>query len=133
MEYKLTFDQYQQGLEEGKFLGLQCNGCNTVTFPPMGVCRSCSGTDLKIAEIRGEGTIRTFTVVRVAPEGKKAPYIVAMVEVDEGAWVMGNLVDTNPDEADMGLIGKRVKLGSKNIEGDKYSPDTYNVVTFSLK
>ena len=132
MEYTLTFEQYQQGLEQGEFLGLHCNACNTMTFPPLGTCRNCSGTDLKVTQMSGEGTIRTFTVIRVAPEGKKPPYVVAMVELEEGPTVIGNLVEINPDEADMGLIGSRVKLASQVIEGDTYSPDDIRVITFSL-
>jgi hypothetical protein len=55
MEYKLTFEQYQQGLAEDKFLGLRCNACQAVTFPPLAICRNCSGTDLKVTEIgRGD-------------------------------------------------------------------------------
>ncbi len=132
MEYTLTFEQYQQGLERGEFLGLRCNACNTTTFPPLGTCRNCNGTDLKVTRINGQGTVRTFTVIRVAPEGKRPPYVVAMVDLDEGPSVMGNLVDINPDEADMGLIGKKVRLGSQRVEGDAYSPDDCRVLTFSL-
>ncbi len=132
MDYKLTYDQYQQGLERGELPGLKCNSCNSVTFPPMARCRECSGTDLEITEIAGEGVIRTFTVIRVAPEGVPAPYIVAMAEIDEGAWVMGNLVDIDPDDAHMNLIGKRVTLGSRVVKGDTYSHGDSRVITFSL-
>ncbi len=132
MEYKLTFDQYQQGLEQEEFSGLQCNACNTLTFPPLGVCRNCGGADLKVTRISGNGTLRTFTVIRVAPEGMKPPYVVAMVELEEGAWVTGNLVGIDPDEADMSLIEKKVKLGSQVVKGDTYSAGDSRVVTFSL-
>ena len=133
MEYKLTFDQYQQGLEQGKFLGLKCNSCNSVTFPPSATCRDCGNIDLTPTQLSGEGTLRTFTVIRVAPEGKKPPYVVAMAELAEGPWALGNLVDINPDEADMGLIGKKVRLGSHVIEGDTYSADDTRVITFALE
>ena len=132
MDYKLTYDQYQQGLERGELPGLKCNSCDSVTFPPMARCRECSGTDLEITEIAGEGVIRTFTVIRVAPEGVPYPYVVAMAEIDEGAWVMGNLVDINPDDADMSLIGKKVTLGSRVVKGDTYSHGDSRVITFSL-
>jgi uncharacterized OB-fold protein len=133
MDYKLTFDNYQEGLENGKFLGLKCNGCNTVTFPPMAVCRNCNGTALEVTELVGEGTLKTFTVIRVAPEGMDPPYVVAMAETDEGAWVMGNLVGINPDETKMALIGKRVKLGSRIVKGGSYSIGDARVVTFTLQ
>ncbi|MBW1783318.1 MAG: Zn-ribbon domain-containing OB-fold protein [Deltaproteobacteria bacterium] len=133
MEYKLTFDQYQQGLEQGKFLGVSCKSCNAVIFPPGAVCRDCGSTDLEPIELSGDGTLRTFTVIRVAPEGKKPPYVVAMAELDEGPWAFGNLVDTNPETADMALIGKRVRLGSHIVKGDTYSTDDIRVLTFALK
>ena len=85
-----------------------------------------------MTEIKGEGTIRTFTVVRVAPEGMKSPYVVAMVELDEGAWTMGNLVDMNPDEADMALIGRKVRLGSQVVKSDPKSEQDLHVLTFTL-
>jgi uncharacterized OB-fold protein len=55
-----------------------------------------------------------------------------MAEIDEGAWVMGNLVGLNPDDADMSLIGKKVRLGSQVVKGDTYSGGDTRVVTFSL-
>ena len=132
MEYKLTFDKYQKGLEQGKFLGLKCRQCSSFTFPPSGVCRKCGGTDLEESPLNGKGVIRTFTVIRVAPEGRKPPYVVAMVELEEGPWVIGNLMDINPDEAGLGLIGKDVKLGAQLVTGDTYSAGDWRVITFAL-
>jgi len=132
MEYKLTFNQYQQGLEQGKFLGLTCNACKKVIFPPAALCRDCGSSDLSPVELSGNGTLRTFTVIRVAPEGKKPPYIVAMAELDEGPWALGNLIDTDPDAADMSLLGKRVTLGSLISKGDTFASDDTRVLTFTL-
>jgi len=133
MEYKLTFNQYQQGLEQGKFLGLTCQGCRQIIFPPAAVCRECGSTDLTLTELSGEGTLRTFTIIRVAPEGKKPPYIVAMAELDEGPWALGNLVDIDPGAADMSLIDRRVSLGSQRVKGDIYASGDTRVLTFALK
>lgn len=132
MAHPVTYARYLQDLGQGKFSGLRCNSCNAVTFPPQAVCRGCSGSDLEPTQLKGEGTLRTFTVIRVAPQGMKPPYVVAMVELDEGPYVVGNLVDFTPDKADMGLIGKRVRLGSKEVQGDAFSPGEFRAVTFSL-
>ena len=132
MGYKLTFEQYQKGLNDGKVLGLKCESCGTQTFPAQGVCSSCGSDNLEVTEMKPEGTIRTFTVIRVAPEGMKPPYVIAMVELDEGPWVPGNLVDMNPDEADMGLIGKKVRLGSQVVKEDPETGIDTLALTFSL-
>jgi uncharacterized OB-fold protein len=51
----------------------------------------------------------------------EAPYTIVMVELDEGPWIAGNLVGIDPAEADMSLIGRRVRLGHKVFPGDRYS------------
>ena len=133
MEYPLEFGKYQQGLEKGQFLGLKCDACGAYTFPPRGVCGDCGGSALKVAEMKGKGTLRSFTVIRIAPEGMKPPYIVALVELEEGPWAIGNLVDINLDEADMGLMGRSVRLGSQSlkqeISGDESNPQ---ILSFTL-
>lgn len=68
-------------------------------------------------EVTGRGTIRTFTVIRVAPEGKQPPYVLALIELEQGPWVMGLLAGREPEEADMGLIGRRVRLISQPVDG----------------
>ena len=131
MGYPLTFEQYQQGLSEGKLLGLRCQSCGAYTVPPQGVCRNCQGQDLAPVEVKGEGTIRTFTVIRVAPEGKQPPYVLALVELEQGPWVIGVVVDGDPEKADMGLIGKRVRLGTHPV-GESCNPGEQQVLCFSL-
>lgn len=133
MEYKLTYEKYKEALLSGKFLGLKCNKCGAYTVPPKKVCMECTSEDLDIAEINKKGEIKTFTVIKVPPEGFDAPYIVAMVELDEGPWVMGNVIDVDPYKADMELIGKKVVIGSKEIKGDKYSAGDGVALTFAVE
>lgn len=132
MEYPIPYQEYEKGLARGEFLGLRCKTCGSITFPPMGVCRECSGSEMSPVSLSGKGRVRTFTVVRVAPEGKTPPYIVAMVELDEGPYVVGNLVGLNPDQVTMDLMGKEVHLGALLMKGDIYSIGDAHALTFSL-
>ena len=131
MEYKLTAKMFAEALKYSKLLGLKCNKCGAYTVPPKKVCMECTSEDLEVFELSGKGQIQTFTVIRVPPEGFEAPYIVGMAELDEGPWIMGNIVDVDPDEATMDLIGMRVKLGHKVLPGDKFSAGEMVAVTFS--
>ena len=131
MEYKLTAKMFAEALKEGKLLGLKCNKCGAYTVPPKKVCMECCSEDLEIAQLSGKGQIQTFTVIRVPPEGFDAPYVVGMAELDEGPWLMGNIVDVDCDEASMDLIGKRVNIGHKVHPGDKFSAGEMVAVTFS--
>ena len=123
MEYKLAFKEYNEALRQNKLLGLKCQDCGAITVPPKMACRKCTSPDMDIVELSGKGKIKTFTTVNVAPEGRESelPYIIVLVELDEGPWLMGNLIDNNPANANMELIGKRVKMGHKVFTGDKYS------------
>jgi uncharacterized OB-fold protein len=132
MAYPITYAQYQEYLEKGEFIGLKCAKCGSINFPPMAVCRKCSGLTFEQVSLKGEGTIRTFTVIRVAPEGRKPPYVIAMVELDEGPYVIGNLEGIEPDSATMDLIGKKVRMGTHVVPGDTYSLGNAYVPAFRL-
>lgn len=123
MQYKLTFKEYNEALKQNKLLGLKCQDCGTITVPPKMACRKCTSLNMEIVELTGRGKIKTFTTVNVAPEGREGevPYLIVLIELDEGPWLMGNLIDTDPGSANMELIGKRVKMGHKVFSGDKYS------------
>jgi len=123
VEYKLTFKDYNEALKKNRLLGLKCKDCDAITVPPKMVCRKCTSTNLEVIELKGNGKIQTFTTVFVASEGRQGevPYIIVLTELDEGPWIMGNLIDIDPNEATMELIGRRVKMGHKVFPGDKYS------------
>lgn len=123
MEYRLPFKDYNKALKRNKLLGLKCNNCETITCPPMMVCRECASTNHEVIQLSGTGKIVTFTTSYIAAEGREGevPYTIVMVELDEGPWIMGNLIDIDPAKVGMELIGKRVRLGHKVFPGDKYS------------
>lgn len=134
MDYKLTFKDYADALTKGKLLGLKCKRCGKITVPPKMACQECGETDLEIVEMNKRGKIMTFTQVNVAPEGREneVPYVIALVELEEGAWIMGNLIDIDPSKATMDLIGKEVKVGFRVFPGDKYSPGNQPRPLFSF-
>lgn len=123
MEYRLTFKEYNKALRQNRLLGLKCSDCGTVTCPPMMVCSSCAGTGLEAVQLSGTGRIVTFTTTYIAPGGREneVPYTIVMVELDEGPWIMGNLVDMDNRDVTMDVIGKKVRLSSRVFPGDIYS------------
>ena len=123
MEYKLTFRSYSEALKTNRLLGMICDECGTISCPPKLTCQECSGVNLDITELSGRAKIVTLTTVYVAPRGREgeAPYTIVMVELEEGPWIMGNLIDIDPTLAGMELIGKKVMLGHKVFPGDDYS------------
>lgn len=135
MEHKLTFMQFNEALKGNKLLGLKCNQCGAVTVPPKITCSECTSTDMDIVELSGEGEIQTFTTVFVAPEGREdeCPYVIVLVSLNEGPWMMGNLTGIEPDKVTMDVIGKKVKMGHGVFPGDKYSAGEGVRPLFSLE
>jgi uncharacterized OB-fold protein len=134
MEQKLYFKDYNEALKQNKLLGLKCHQCNAITIPPKMACRQCGSPDMEVVEVKTDGKIRTFTTVFVGAEGRESevPYILVMVELEEGPWIMGNLEGIDPKTATMELIGKKVKMGNKIFPGDKYSAGESARPIFSL-
>jgi len=111
--YPLTHARFKEGLAQGRLLGLKCLDCGAWTVPPQATCSACGRFRLEVGEVAPRGQIRTFTVIRVPPVGFEAPYILALVELEDGPWVLGNLLDFDPDRAGLDLIGRKVSVGGR--------------------
>jgi len=138
-EYKeytvLSLAEYEEGLRNGKLLGLRCASCGGITCHPMPVCQWCGGRSLARAELCGEGELMTFTVIRVPSEGfeEEAPYIPCLVKTKEGPCVVGRL-DYDTESATQELIGKPVKMkGTYTYKGDKFSDGAHTCPVFKIQ
>ena len=115
MYSKISVKEYLTALNENRLLGLKCKDCGFVTTPPRLACRKCSSQNNEIVELSGKGKIATFTTIFLAPESRRGqtPYLVIMAQLDEGPWIMGDLIGVDPTTATLDLIDKRVVM--KNI------------------
>jgi uncharacterized OB-fold protein len=106
-------------LQDQKYnlVGTKCVTCNTVYFPPKDFCPTCRRKG-KIEQFKftGKGKILSFTVIRIPPEGfeKYTPYAVAIIELDEGTRISGQIVD-RIEEVE---IGKAVETVFRKISED---------------
>ena len=98
MSEKPTIEQYLKNIEEENFHAYKCVGCNAIIAPPSGTCYSCGGNQMEWAEVSGEGTLVSFTVIHVAPEEfqEEVPYIIAIIELKEGTRVTSRLLGYDP-------------------------------------
>jgi uncharacterized protein len=56
---------------------------------------------------------------RPAIPGKKLPLVIALVELDEGVRILGELHDVEPDEV---AIGQRVQVAYQRIDDELTLP-----------
>ncbi len=132
--YPLPYNAFLERMKSGDLTGLKCLDCTAYIIPPNAVCPECGSSRLETHSFSKNGTLRTFTVIRVGPTGFQVPYVVALAELEEGPWVMGNVVDIDPAKADMALIGKAVSIGYRLIANeDGEGPDEGLAITFAIR
>ncbi len=79
----------------------RCRACGRYHYYPRAVCPHCLSGDLAWERVSGRGTVYTFSVIHRGLKGFPLgePYVLAMVELDEGPRMMTNLVGIEPDPA----------------------------------
>ncbi|MGJ3237872.1 MAG: Zn-ribbon domain-containing OB-fold protein [Anaerolineae bacterium] len=72
-----------------------------------------SQTQTNAVDFKGSGVVYSYTVVQETPEGftEQAPYILALVKLDEGAIVTAQLTDIDGTVA----IGDRVEMVTRRL------------------
>jgi uncharacterized protein len=83
----------------------RCVRCGCVDLPRRRVCPECRGTDMAPVRLTRRGVVVTSTVIRVPPDEftPEAPYAMAIVRTPEGARLMAQVVDCEPDDVKPGM------------------------------
>jgi uncharacterized protein len=77
-----------------------CNACGRFWFPPSQLCPHCLAADFKWTPVSGRGRVFSFvTFHRVYHEAfaQEVPYVVALVELEEGPRMLTNIVGATPE------------------------------------
>ena len=103
-------------------IGTKCTLCNRIFFPIREFCPFCrrkSIDKMKQMQLKGKGTIVTYSIIYVAPEHfeGQAPYPIAIIELDEGPRLTAQIVDCNIDDV---KIGMKVQSTFRKIQEDGY-------------
>lgn len=78
---------------EGRLLVQRCDTCGTHQLYPRPFCLRCESRDVAWVASRGTGRVYSQTTVHVPVVSWLAPpYVVALVELDEGPRLLTNLV-----------------------------------------
>ena len=92
---------FWDGLRDRKLLIQRCTACQALRHPPRPMCPSCNSLDWDTVESSGRGTVHSF----VMPQHPQLPlleypYIVALVELEEGTRLVSNLCEVAPGDVD---------------------------------
>jgi len=97
--------------ERYRMLGTKCEKCEKYFFPPRPFCPYCRRKGSVVQkEMAGTGKVLSYTIVHSAQEGFKniVPYVIAIVKLDEGPKVTGQIRDIDPTEVKIGMPVKSV-------------------------
>ncbi len=87
-------------------VGRLCRTCGTKYFPPIPLCPKCRRkTDFTDYQLSGLGKIYSYTIIHDPPSGFKdlAPYVLALVRLDEGPLVLSQIVEVDNDQLEIGM------------------------------
>lgn len=86
-----------------------CKSCNHPIWYPKAFCGACGSLDVEWRQVSGEGKIYSYTQVHrgEGPYRDVENYVLALVDLDEGARVLTNIVDADPASL---TIGQRVRV-----------------------
>lgn len=101
----VTLRHFFERARDGQLTGVRCGKCGELAIPPKELCPACGERAWQPVPLTGEGTIASFTVIRVAPRAwaAQAPYAIAAVKLKEGVSLLGRIVDVPLDKLAVGL------------------------------
>ncbi|MCZ7526791.1 MAG: Zn-ribbon domain-containing OB-fold protein [Acidimicrobiia bacterium] len=100
---------YWDAASRGELVFMRCRACDSAYLYPRARCPRCWSTDTDWEHSAGTGTVYSYTVVHqnlAAPFRERVPYVLAVVELDEGPRLMTNL-DVAPPAV---RVGQRVEV-----------------------
>ena len=106
--------------------GHKCSKCGAIFLGERKVCSSCFSRDtLEAVKLNNTGKLYSYSIVCRSFPGIDVPYISAIVDLDGGGTVKGNLINIDPNPKNISF-DMRVKvvfkdaLGRKDKDGNSY-------------
>jgi uncharacterized OB-fold protein len=106
--------------------GHKCKQCGAVFLGARATCSKCSARGaMQPTRLANRGTLYVYSIVHRTFPGIEVPYVSAVVDLEGGGTVKGNLIDVEPkpEKIKLGMpveIVYKDALGRKDKEGNSY-------------
>ncbi len=106
--------------------GHKCGACGSTYLEARNVCSKCGARDQMTAyRLPTEGTLYSYSIVHRSFPGIEVPYISAIVDLEDGTAIKGNLINCEPDPDKIAFdmpveVVIQDALGRKDKEGNSY-------------
>ncbi len=110
---------FWDALGEGELRIQRCVACGVLRHPPRPACAQCGSTERGWQVVSGAGAVWSFTVVHpptLPAFADRTPYGAVVVRLDEGVFLVSNILDCPVDEL---AVGMRVELALTKIAADQ--------------
>jgi uncharacterized OB-fold protein len=94
----------------------QCASCLVFHHPPVWRCTACGSAEVGWTPVSGEGTLFSWTVSHRPFDtawAAEAPWIVAVVELEEGPRLVGHLAGVDSDAL---ALGQRIVVVPEGVD-----------------
>ena len=114
------------GTDDPYLEGQKCAECSAVFLGERSACSSCGARNMmKPTRLSNKGKLYVYSIVYRSFPGIEVPYISAIVDLDGGGTIKGNLINIEPDpekiEFDMPVeVVFDDALGRKDKDGNSY-------------
>jgi uncharacterized OB-fold protein len=96
--------------------GHRCGSCGAVYLEPRMACARCAARGgFTVFEASRRGVVHTYSIVHRSFPGIKTPFISAIVDLDDGLVLKGNLEGVEPKPS-KDLFGMPVQVSFKTLE-----------------
>jgi len=115
MKVEPVITKFYDFLKEGKLMGLKCEKCGGVTFPPKLSCIHCGSRDLKWTEISGNGKLILASTSSLPAKrfADYAPYVYGLVELNEGSYMCTLIEGVEPKPDSLKEVFEKLPLKVK--------------------
>jgi uncharacterized OB-fold protein len=118
--------RYWEGCRNHELLIQQCAECRLYQFYPRIICTGCMSAQVEWVQASGRGKVISFTIMHRAISHAyaiEAPYVIALIKLDEGPTMMSNIVQLDPENVVVGMTVEVVfEDWSENISIPKFRP-----------
>jgi uncharacterized OB-fold protein len=95
---------FWEGTAAGELRVQRCPACGTLRHPPGPMCPSCGADKQDWVIASGQGTVFSYVVHHHPPvPGRSLPFVVALVELEEGVRMLGELLGVDPSDVEIGM------------------------------
>lgn len=95
---------FWEGAERKELRIQRCVSCGRLRHPPRPMCPQCRSLERDHVVASGRGVVFSYVVHHHPPvPGRDSPFVVALVELEEGTRIVGNLLDVPPAEVEVGM------------------------------